>query len=494
MKLTNVKSATMLVLVLSVFVLVGCMGPDSFNRREEIPPSNNEDASEMTTINRDSDRSPLPIPPLLEDTDPSEERAEFEIIAQASSKAFIEGVETDTLGYNGDYLGPTIKVRRGEEVSATIVNEMEDLTTIHWDGLEVDAEDAGGPHSGILPDTSWNPEFTIEQPAATLWYHPHPEKDTGRQVYNGLSGMFLIEDEVTDQLPLPKNYGENDIPLVIQDKRFDQQGNFTYDLSMHDVMTGLMGDTILVNGEVSPYLDVEQGLMRFRILNGSNARIYDLELSNRQPFYQIASDGGLLEEPVKMDRLILGPAEQAEIVIDFSQLAKGESIQLMNEAVPFMEFVVSKDKTKGVELPERLTTIEDIPMKEADTTRSFVFQGMGPSVNINGKQFDMDRIDEVVDINSTEVWEVSNDSGMGMMGGTVHPFHAHGVQFQILSRNGNPPPANETGWKDTFIVYPGETVKAIARFKYEGTFMYHCHILEHEDAGMMGQFDVRDSQ
>jgi FtsP/CotA-like multicopper oxidase with cupredoxin domain len=467
------------------------MGPGPVNN--PTTPPRNQSANNLTEdVEESQGEVALPIPPLIEDTDPSEDKMAFELIAEGSSKAFIDGVETDTLGYNGDYLGPTVKVRRGEEVSATIVNNMEDLTTIHWHGLEVDAEDDGGPHSGILPGTSWTPEFTIDQPAATLWYHPHPEKDTGRQVYNGLAGMFIIEDEITDQLPLPKDYGENDIPLIIQDKRFDQNGNFTYDLQMPDIMMGLMGDTMLVNGAVSPQLDTEQGLMRFRILNGSNARVYELELNNRQSFYQIASDGGLLEQPVEMNRLVLGPAERAEIVIDFSHVDMGESLQLMNEAVPFMTFNVNKESTPGVQLPDQLTTIEEIPTSESVTTRDFVFQGMGLSVNINGKQFDMDRIDEVIELDTTEIWEVTNDSGMGMMGGTVHPFHAHGVQFQILSRDGNPPPPNETGWKDTFIVYPGETVKAIARFKYEGVFMYHCHILEHEDAGMMGQFDVRE--
>ncbi|MGM0523771.1 MAG: multicopper oxidase family protein [Bacillota bacterium] len=477
--------------VMMAVLLVGCMGPGPINN-PTTSPNNQTEENISEGVEKTQEEVALPIPPLIEDTDPSENKTAFEITAEASSRAFVDGVETDTLGYNGDYLGPTIKVRRGEEVSATITNEMEDLTTIHWHGLEVDAEDDGGPHSGILPGASWNPEFTIDQPAATLWYHPHPEKDTGRQVYNGLAGMFIIEDDVTDQLPLPKDYGENDIPLIIQDKRFDQNGNFKYDLQMPDIMTGLMGDTMLVNGAVAPELDTEQGLMRFRILNGSNARVFELELNNHQSFYQIASDGGLLEQPVEMNRLVLGPAERAEIVIDFSDVDMGESRQLMNEAVPFMTFNVNKEPTPGIELPDQLTTIEEIPTSESVTTREFVFQGMGPSVNINGKQFDMDRIDEVVELNTTEIWEVTNDSGMGMMGGTVHPFHAHGVQFQIISRDGNPPPPNETGWKDTFIVYPGETVRAIARFKHEGVFMYHCHILEHEDAGMMGQFDVRD--
>src|SRR5699024_10368790 len=166
------------------------------------------------------------------------------------------------------------------------------------------------------------------------------------------------------------------------------------------------------------------------------------------------------------------------------------TIQLSNKGSEFMKFVVNGESESNYAIPEQLTTIEKIDPDEAVRTKEFVFQGMGPMVNINGKQMDINRIEEFVDIHETEIWEVSNESGMGMMGGTVHPFHAHGVQFQIIDRDGNPPPLNETGWKDTFIVYPGEKVRAIATFNHSGVFMYHCHILEHEDAGMMGQFKV----
>jgi len=435
--------------------------------------------------------SSLPIPPLLEDKNPDPDKAEFHITAQNATKEFISGVETETMGYNGNYLGPVIRVRNGEDVSVQVENNLEDeITTIHWHGLEVDGDADGGPHSGIQPGESWTPEFTIDQPAATLWYHPHPEKNTGRQVYKGLAGLFFIEDEVSDSLGIPKDYGVNDVPLIIQDKQFNENGSFQYELGMHDVMNGLQGGTMLVNGAVDPYLEVPKGMMRLRLLNGSNASVYELHFSNNQTFYQIASDGGFLENPIEMDELILGPAERAEILVDFSNFKDGDTIQLSNKGSEFMKFVVNGESESNYAIPEQLTTIEKIDPDEAVRTREFVFQGMGPMVNINGKQMDMNRIDEFVDIHETEIWEVSNESGMGMMGGTVHPFHAHGVQFQIIDRDGNPPPLNETGWKDTFIVYPGEKVRAIATFNHSGVFMYHCHILEHEDAGMMGQFKV----
>jgi blue copper oxidase len=230
--------------------------------------------------------------------------------------------------------------------------------------------------------------------------------------------------------------------------------------------------------------------MRLRLLNGSNARSYQIHLSNNQAFVQIASDGGFLTEPVEMTNLILGPGERAEIIIDFSKFEKGDTVSLMDQETKFMRFSIGSKSNKTVNLPSKFTDIQRIDPSSAIKTRKFSFQGMGPNVNINGKQMDMDRIDEVLTLHTTEIWEVTNNTG-GMMGGMPHPFHAHGTQFQILDRDENPPPANETGWKDTFLVYPGEKVRAIATFNHTGTFMYHCHILEHEDAGMMGQFQVK---
>ena len=433
----------------------------------------------------------LPIPQILEDTDPSPDRAEFFMVAQNGSREFFPGVWTETMGYNGDFLGPVIRTRRGETVAISIENSLNgELTTIHWHGLEVEGEDDGGPHSGIHPGETWSPEFTIDQPAATLWYHPHPHYNTGRQVYKGLAGLFIIEDEVSDSLDIPKEYGKNDIPLIIQDKRFGEDGSFEYILGGPDVMFGLMGNEILVNGEIGPYLHVEKGLMRFRILNGSNATIFDLRLDDGSSFHQIATDGGFLEEPVELERLILGPSERAEILMDFSSYQDGERISLSHRDRSFMEFIVDGDRVNDYAVPGSLTEIEWLKPEDATRIREFVFLGMGPTVNINGKQFDMDRIDEYVSLGDTEIWVVSNQSGMGMMAGSVHPFHAHGTQFQILDRDGNPPYIFERGWKDSFVVDADETVRVIARFKKPGLFMYHCHILEHEDVGMMGQFLV----
>ncbi|MGE7270172.1 multicopper oxidase family protein [Brevibacillus panacihumi] len=440
-----------------------------------------------------SDQTPLPIPPLLENKSSMPNVAEFHLTVQMSKKEFIKGKETNTLGYNGDYLGPVIRVKNGEEVSIKVKNNLNEETTVHWHGLQVNGENDGGPHNLIKSGESWNTRFTINQPAATLWYHPHGLHKTGEQVYKGLAGLFYIDDEVSDSLNIPKDYGVNDVPLVIQDKRLDSSGKIEYNLGMHDVMMGLQGETILVNGAINPYLEVPSGKMRFRLLNGSNARIYEFLFSNNQKFIQIASDGGLLEKPVEMTKLVLSPAERAEIIVDFSEYKKGDVVELTNQGTGLMKFVVNEEKQKTYNIPDRLAQIERIDPSKSVNTRKFVFQGMGPMVNINGRQMDMDRIDEEVNLNATEIWEISNPTTgmMGMMGGMAHPFHAHGVQFQLLDRNGVQPPKNERGWKDTILVQPGETVRVIATFKYQGIFMYHCHILEHEDTGMMGQFRVK---
>ncbi|PAV30759.1 copper oxidase [Virgibacillus profundi] len=468
--------------------------------------SDDESSAESGDLSELVESKPLPIPPLLEDLDPDPNKSEFHLTAQQGTSEILDGVESETLGYNGNILGPVIRVHEGEKVKVKMKNNLEEATTLHWHGLRVDGENDGGPHSGIMPGETWEPEFTIEQPAATLWYHPHMMEKTAKQVYEGLAGLFYIEDEVSESLAIPKEYGVNDFPLVIQDRKMDASGNMEYSPNMTDMMRGLYGNAFLVNGAISPYLEVPKGMVRLRILNGSNGRTYNFSLDNSQKFYQIASDGGFSEQPIEMATIRLSPAERAEILVDFSQLETGEKISLINtasnlvdsasdsdddaEIKELMEFVVT-DKESGVnEIPKQLTEIEPIDPSSAVKTRKFIMEGMGTSLTINDKTMDMSRIDEEVDLNATEIWEVSNQ-GAGKNGGMAHPFHIHGVQFQVLDRDGNPPPANESGWKDTVLLQPGETIRLITTFKNKGVFMYHCHILEHEDAGMMGQYEVQ---
>ena len=440
----------------------------------------------------------LPIPPLLERQVRNSGAVRFELTARQGSMSYFKGTETPTLGYNGSYLGPTIRVRNGENVELKVSNNLGEMTTVHWHGLHVPAEMDGGPHQQIPAGKQWSPSFTINQAAATLWYHPHPIGKTGEQVYRGLAGMFIIEDEVSDSLKIPRSYGTNDIPIILQDRRFKSDGSFSYTAGMPDVMQGVLGEWLLVNGSIQPYLKVSGGMTRFRILNGSNSSIYKLTLSDRGSFFQIASDGGFLEKPVPMSSLILASGERAEILVDFSRYTKGQDLYLGVEdyrGAEFraIQFRVSGETTAGAAVPERLTRIERLPASSASKMRRFDLQtmGMGGMLTINGRKMDMKRIDERVKLGNTEIWEVRNRS-MGMMN-LPHSLHIHDIQFQILSRNGKEPPENERGWKDTIVVWPGDEVRVIATFSdYPGIYMYHCHFLEHEDEGMMGQFEVVD--
>lgn len=454
-------------------------------------------------------KNTLIIPELLEDKNPEEGKAEFDLTVQSGQTSFIEGYEADTLGYNGSYLGPIIRVRRGDEVKINVDNQLNEVTTVHWHGLDVEGEMDGGPHQRIEAKSEWNPHFTIDQPAATLWYHPHIMGTTGEQVYKGLAGLFYIEDEESDQLDIPKDYGVNDIPLIVQDKHITADGQIPYVLTMRDRMEGFMGDQVLINGKIDPEVNVKNEVIRFRILNGSNARSYEFNFEDGTEFYQIASDGGFLEESVAMTKLELAAAERAEILVDLSTKKPGDQLTFRDATDDLMSIQVTGESESHSTIPDELVKIKDYSTEDVLHTREFVMTGVGPMVAINGKQMDMDRIDEKINSGELEEWIVTNEGmshnerpnrgnrrprgGMGMMGGmhsTPHPFHVHGTQFQIIERNGETPPPNEQGWKDTVMLKEGEEVRLLMKFNKEGLFMYHCHILEHEDLGMMGQFLV----
>lgn len=426
----------------------------------------------------------LKIPHILEDQNPDPKASEYVLEAMSGQSQFFENRMTNTIGYNGSYLGPVIKMRKGEEVSVTLKNSLGISTTIHWHGLIVDGDDDGGPHQGIRPGETWTPEFVVDQNAATLWYHPHLMETTSNQVYQGLSGLIYIEDEVSDKLNLPKDYGVNDIPLIVQDRRFNSDGSFNYQVNM---MGPVPGNVMLVNGTVSPYFNVTEGIVRFRILNASNSENFEFRLSDGENFYQIASDGGFLSAPVERRSLFLAPSERAEILVDFRN--SKEPLSLLASGREVLSFNIEETNTEYGEIPETLTVIEDIPLGSSPNERTFAMQSMGISGTINGKYFDMDRIDETVKLGETEIWTIVNVGGM-MQSSAGHPFHVHGTQFQILSRNGQKASPAESGFKDTVFVSVGEEVKIKVRFTHKGVYMYHCHILEHEDNGMMGQFIV----
>ena len=442
--------------------------------------------------------SPLAIPPLAESTLDADGRRVFELTARDGQHDFGSGA-TPTWGFDGDYLGPTLRARRGEQVAITVHNDLDETTSMHWHGMRLPAEMDGGPHQPITPGGTWSPTWTIDQPAATLWYHPHPHGQTEKHVYRGLAGMFIIDDDESAALDLPRDYGIDDIPLIVQDKRLDPAGRLTESRSFLSD-SNLLGETIVVNGTTSPYLDVTTELVRLRLLNGSTARTYDFGFDDDRTFALIGTDGGLLGAPHPTERIMLSPGERAEIVV---AMAPGEQTVMRSyppdlgtgalgrflggdDSFDVLQLRAAADLASRSALPERLADITPLDPVEAAATRSFRLSGR----TINGVRMDMNRIDAFVETGSIEVWEVSNADG------AAHNFHIHDVQFQILSVDGRPPPPELAGWKDTVFLRPHTPIRLIARFSEhadsEVPYMFHCHLLAHEDGGMMGQFLVVD--
>jgi len=438
-------------------------------------------------------RTSLPIPPLLDTT---LNGGQAGLTVQQGTRSFFPGLSTPTLGYNGSFLGPTIRVQDGQRVQLHVDNQLKETTTVHWHGLHVPAKWDGGPRQVIEAGGSWHPDFTIKQQAATLWYHPHALGRTGEHVYGGLAGLFIIDDEVSAGLTIPKDYGIDDIPLVIQDRRFYEDGRFAFVTSGHDIMHGVVGNYLLVNGIMEPQLRVVHGVTRFRLLNGSNSSIYKLSVSDRRPFWVIASDGGFLARSEQVDSLIFTAGERYEILLDCSADRPGSRISMMIEQYGGNQFR-ALDLEVGAERGAVETVAEELypPARlnplDSIKTRTFSMETMssGGRLTINSNHMDINRIDATVKRGTLEVWEIANNAGMMMR--LPHSMHLHDVQFQVLDRNGKPPGPLERGRKDTVLLMPGERVRIISRFEdYTGIYMYHCHMLEHEDNGMMGQFEV----
>ncbi len=463
-------SSSLIVLLLIIGVILFYLGSVLFIPQQE---------------NTDQQGNALKLPVLLEDLNPDPDVSDFVLDVQAGQTNFGDRHPTATLGYNGSYLGPVIQIKKGEQVNIQVNNHLSVPTTVHWHGLVVDGEQDGGPHQGIQPGESWKPSFIVDQSAATLWFHPHLMGATADQVYYGLAGLMYITDDFVEQLNLPREYGVNDIPLIIQDRSFNNDGSFNYQTNMMGVIPG---DTILVNGTVHPYLDLKKSVVKFRLLNASNAQNFEFSMSDGHNFLQIASDGGLLEKTLTRQTVFLAPGERAEVILDFGKV-KGSKVSLMVNQSPVLVINLSNPTDDPVTISNSLTVINPIPIGNNPIKRVFELQSMGSSGTINGKFFDMNRIDEEVGLNVTEIWIIRNRGGMMQTGG--HPFHVHGTQFQIISRNGQSPPREEQGYKDTVYVQVGEEVAIRVRFTHPGIFMYHCHILEHEDNGMMGQFRVQ---
>ena len=456
--------------------------------------------------------TPLAIPKLIE---ASKQGNAAKLRVMSGRHAFLEGKPTRTYGYSAPILGPVIRLRRGDEVEMTVDNALDTVTTVHWHGLLVPGHSDGGPQQLIRPGETWRPVLKIDQPAATLWFHPHPHHDTARQIYMGLAGMIIVDDGSDARLNLPRTFGIDDLPIVLQDRSFGADGSLEYDSDASnplEIIYGARGDTIIVNGVIAPIAKVPPGVIRLRLLNAANAQNFELRFSDQRTFYVIASDGGFLPAPVPMKQLTISPAERFEILVDFVdgkavafETGPDEEMGIFGRVAPdgsadyvaVMRFEPTRATPSVRELPSRLVKPTVIAEATAVRRRQFVLDsglcasraeaanhpGSLALIGINGKPYDIERIDIKTQIGTSEIWEIVS---MGM----AHPFHVHGALFRILSIEGRPPPAHLAAWKDTVLVE--DKAELLVTFNQPATrahpFMYHCHILEHEDAGLMGQY------
>lgn len=438
----------------------------------------------------------LAIPTLAKSTVDSQGRRVFTLTAQDGIHDFGSGRISPAWGFDGAYLGPTLRATAGEQVVVNVKNTLGLTTTVHWHGMHLPAVMDGGPHQQVASGATWSPSWLIDQPASTLWYHPHLHGQTAAHVYKGLAGMFILDNPAVTSLPLPKTYGVDDIPLIVQDKAFNDDGKID-DRNSFLSGVGILGDEIVVNGTHSPYLDVTTQLVRLRVLNGSNARVFNFGFSDDRPFSFIGTDGGLLEQPASVNRIQLSSGERAEIVVAVKPGEKtvlrsydpdlGTDFDFLNggaDTFDIIELRAAASLAPSAAMPSTLVPIDRLNPRDSTATRKFSLSGH----SINGTKMDLNRIDFAAQVDTTEIWEVFNNDG------DPHSFHVHDVQFQVLTLNGAPPPTHLAGWKDTVFVPSDTYYRLIMRFTDYADpnipYMYHCHVLYHEDAGMMGQFAV----
>ncbi|MEV6977718.1 multicopper oxidase domain-containing protein [Kitasatospora sp. NPDC093806] len=494
---------------------------------------------------------PLPVPAVLAPVRSDGTTDYYDITQRVARLEILPGLHTEAWTYGGTFPGPTLVARSGRRLVVRHRNELPVPSVVHLHGGHTPADSDGYPVDLLMPvGTSDDNRFarptagpsgtptapttpgmpgmpgmpgpggqagatylgrTItgertytypgNQRAATLWYHDHRMGFTGPGVWRGLAGFHLIHDDEEDALPLPR--GERDLPLLLADRSFAADGSFRYpagdpDLAVpgvtDDYMNGVLGDVILVNGAPWPRVAVDRARYRLRVLNASNTRLYRLELdpqpSGGDALVQIGSDGGLLEEPIAHDAVEIAPAERFDLVVDFSRYPPGTPVRLMNrfggdrtDEVMLFD-VSSRPVTDDTRVPERLCTLERLDPGAAVATRVFGFRrSRNDGWTINNQPYQPGRTLVRPALGTTELWRFFTD--------VHHPVHLHLNPFQVLSRNGRDPGPYDAGWKDTVDLRPAEAVEVLVRFTdYPGTYMMHCHNLEHEDMAMMADFVV----
>lgn len=424
------------------------------------------------------------------------------LVAAPTQLQFVPGNATEVLAYNGLIPGPLIEVTEGDQVTITFANKVPGQeSTIHWHGLPVPADQDGNPMNSVASGSNRTYSFTLpEDSAGSFWYHPHPEKYTPEQVYRGLAGAFIVRPKVD---PLPSGLG--DTALFISDLRLAPDGKIPPNTD-DDWANGREGEHVLVNGQKRPVLTLAPGSSRrFRLFNACNARYLRLAFEGHL-MTLVATDGGLIPEPMAgMEDILLSPGERAEVVVDFRPAAGRVLLNALpydrgrmsgqNEtlAIPVLTINLEGQPAAPIALPVRLRTISPLGAPTARKRIEFGEQmtngpsGMAFKGLINGKPFELGRIDLISQLGEIELWEVANPTDMD------HPLHLHGTQFQVVEREqgGRTSPAAGPTWKDTVNVARGGTVRFLVRQDMPGLRVYHCHILEHEERGMMGTLNVR---
>ena len=511
-----------------------------------------------------ADHPALPLPALLT----PDAAGKIALNVQTGSMKWKAGMQTPTWGINGPLLGPAMRLQRGKDVAINVTNALPEATTMHWHGMEIPGTSDGGPQAVIEPGKMWTAEFKVDQPATTAWFHPHTHGLTGRQVAMGLGGLIIIDDEESTKLPLPKEWGVDDVPVILQDKRLNAKGHIDYQLDIMTAAVGWFGDMMLTNGAVYPQHLAPRGWLRLRFLNGCNARSLNLATSDGRPLYVVGSDGGLLGEPVKLTELPILMGERFEVLVDtrdgkaFDIITlpvkqMGMTLPPFDRALPVLHIQPTL-KSNEAKLPDALVNMPAVPAADNVKTRWLQLM-MDPQLDmmgmqmmmqrygmasmagmdmkghgnmagmdhgqmqgkmahgqmghgkmnhggmeqgnqmasgydfmhgnkINGIAFDMAKPMFDVKRGTYEKWTISGEGDM-----MLHPFHIHGTQFRILSENGKPPAAHRSGWKDTVRV-EGWRSEVLVKFDHaapkERAYMAHCHLLEHEDTGMMMSFTV----
>jgi len=466
--------------------------------------------------------------------------AEIEIPIREAEAQILPGRKTKLWTYGGSFPGPTVRRPAGERTAVTFHHQLPAAAgelTVHLHGghnrTQFDGQPGGLTKAQPISDFCRIPrglsaresgndlllrpggrktyvydlvEDGRPERAAFQWYHDHRLDRTAKNTWRGLAGMWIVDDELDAALPLPR--GERDIPLMIADRDFDRRNQLTdpFGVGLRPPADGIAGHSVLVNGAFMPHHEVGARRHRLRILNVSQFRSYNLQLSNGAPLVQIGSDSGLMPKPVRRDQILIGPGERVEAIVDFAGAA-GQSVELRSTrhggrnpdgarsyVGALMQFRVGRsrlpDKTR---IPRRLRPLPawaEQARKRVDRKPDHSWEiSVGGLFKttwlINGRTFNPARAEAFPVLGTTAVWEIVNRSSV------AHTIHLHHSDWYLLSRDGRPPPPWEDCLKETFFVYPGERILVAGHFAdHLGKFVVHCHMFDHEDHGLMSQFEV----